>query len=870
MSAFSNGVSTTSKTASRARSATSSSAHPDHHTLTINTKNGEQGPSPRSAAMTPGQVAARRNQTSSPQQPNPVRDASTPAEVRAALASLHAREADLVRRLQTSLAAQTDLGRDLGRLDNLRAGLGAQVISARSISNNMLANAAHTAGRLSGRVRELDLEKQRVEETLRVVELVAELKACVGGVVWSMGAPQDWEAAAGYVARASRVPEEIIRGGFAAAMVPTVEIPDAPWITLENARESLCGLFLREFEKAAKEGDGTKVTRFFKLFPLIGRGDVGLDVYGRYVCQGVAGTARQTLKEGTGGHGRKDGFFYANALTKLFEHIAQIVESHGGLVERHYGSGKMVKVIERLQMEADVQGGIILDSWSDERGVDRRLTDVKSYPFSFLVQSYLTQQKSMAGIPRVGSPAKGGGFEDARKSEDEGVNMKEVDALLNEIAVMLGRWSLFSRFIAGKCKVSLFLPRGLSLNQTLTLPVQDPDSPQDAPLVTPDVLIKSNLSRKVSGRLTNPYNVMSTFFIRRSVEKAFQLDEMPTGLSLNPQKHLESEPPFIISAVDDVMYIVNTVIQKTLSTSQRDAVSAVVPTVGRVLDSDFVGMVQRKMRDESYPKPAVQGGFPPEDKIIAFIVLINSLDMSNEYLERIIAGFLGESPDRSNGAGSHSPLKDSFPFEHDVALVTKALNNLLSSFNSKTTELLNEGLQVLANQVVKLRLRPVLADTFRDVDYTLTEDELADLAAAEDVDEDELLDAVGRRFEHGWDALMRPISRLMTPKTYATLLTTTARYLARVLLDRAWKYLGRANALGVIRMERDFSAIVTVVSRGGNYGVREVFAKVSQVLMVANMEDDEWDELVAGGEDDGIEWVLSEEERRKARSLVKI
>ncbi|PSR99351.1 hypothetical protein BD289DRAFT_465172 [Coniella lustricola] len=780
-----------------------------------------------------------------------MREASTPAQVRAALAAHHTRETDLVRRLQASLAAQADLGRDLGRLDNLRAGLGTQIISTRSISNNMLANAAHTAGRLSSRVRELDLEKQRVEETLRVVEQVAELKACVGGVVWSMGAPQDWEAAAGYIARASRVPEEITRGGFAAAMVPTVEIPDAPWVTLENARESLCGLFLREFEKAAKEGDGAKVTRFFKLFPLIGRGDVGLDVYGRYVCQGVAGTARQTLKEGAVVPARKDGFFYANALTKLFEHIAQIVESHGGLVERHYGAGKMVKVIERLQMEADVQGGIILDSWSDERGVDRKLTDVKSYPFSFLVQSFLTQQKGMGGIPRINSPAGGTGTNDPRNSEDEGVNMKEVDAILNEIAVMLGRWSAYSRFIAGKCK--------------------DRETPRDAALVMPDVLTKSNLSRKVSGRLTSPYDVMSTFFFRRSVEKAFQLDEMPTGLSLNPQKHLDSQPPFIISAVDDVMYIVNAVIQKTLSTSQRDAVAQVVPTIGRVLGSDFVGMVQRKMRDESYPKPAIQGGFPPEDKIIAFIVLINSLETSNEYLERIINTFLGTSLEgTANGVGGQQPLRDTFPFEHDVTFVSHALTTLLSTFTAKTTELLNEGLQVLANQVVKLRLRPVLADTFREVDYTLTEDDLADIAAAEDIDEDELLDAVGRRFEHGWDALMKPIARLMTPKTYATLLETTARYLARVLLDRAWKYLGRgANALGVIRMERDFNAIVNVVSKGGNYSVRELFAKVAQVLMVANMEDDEWEEIVVAGDDDGMQWVLSEEERRKARNLVK-
>jgi hypothetical protein len=355
------------------------------------------------------------------------------------------------------MSSHQDVARPLARLDNLRAGLGAQVIAARGISNGMLSGAAETAARLSGRVRALDLEKRRVEETLSVVEQVAELKACVAGVVGSMGAPQDWEAAAGYIARAARVPDDIVRGGFAAAVVPTVEVPDPPWVTLESARESLCSLFLREFKKAAAEGDEARVTRFFKLFPLIGRGDVGLDVYGQHVCQGVAGEARAVLKESAvtvGGQGRKDGLFYANALARLFDHIARIVESHSSLVERHYGTGKMVKVIERLQMEADVQGGIILDSWSDERTVDRRLTDVRSYPFSFLVQSFLPQQnRGFGGTPRVNSPAVGGGTTNTRNSEDEGVNMKEVAALLGEISVILGRWSLYSRFLAGKCKV---------------------------------------------------------------------------------------------------------------------------------------------------------------------------------------------------------------------------------------------------------------------------------------------------------------------------------------------------------------------------------------------------------------------------------
>ncbi|KAK2593925.1 Golgi transport complex subunit 4 [Conoideocrella luteorostrata] len=775
---------------------------------------------------------------------SPIDHVSNVAELRGALAALHEQETTITARLDSLIDSQADLTRDLGRLDLLRAGLGAQVIAARSISNNMLSSAAETAGRLSNRVKELDLEKSRVEDTLGVVEQVAELKACVNGVVGSMGAPQDWEAAAGYLARASKVPEEIAKGAFAASIVPSVEVPDSPWVTLESARESLCGLFLREFEKAAGEGDGTKVTRFFKLFPLIGRTDVGLDVYGRYVCQGVAGTARATLKDSVGGRNRKEGFFYANALTKLFEHIAQIVENHGSLVERHYGAGKMVRVIERLQMEADVQGGIILDTWADERGVDRTITDVKSYPFSFLVQSYLPQAPR-SGTPRVNSPSVGGGG-NARSSEDEGVNMKEVDGLLSEIAVMLGRWSLYTRFLSGKC-----------------MGVVD----EHVSLVLPELLVKSNLYRKVSGKLTTPYNVMTTFFFRRSVEKAFQLDEFPTGLSLSLNKSIEGNAPFIIMAVDDVMYIVNNVIQKSISTSQRDVISAVIPTIGRVLSSDFVGMIQRKMRDESYPKPVVHEGLPPADKIIQFIVLINSLDMSNEYLSRIIGGRIAISDSQANGVTLQGSLKDSFPFERDVAFVANSLHTLETGFISKSTELLNEGIQVLFVHVVKLRLRLVLSETFRDADYTLSEEELDEIVQQNDEDEENILEQVRRRFEHGWDLLMKPIARIMTPGTFSTLLDMTARYLSRILEKKILNPAGRTSPFGAVRIERDFRGIVDIVSKG-DYSVRETFGKVIQLLMVANMEDDEWEELFTedGG---GIEWVLTEEEKKRARVLVR-
>lgn len=295
---------------------------------------------------------------------------SSVEELHAAVAHLNARESIVTARLKTLVSSQqSSVERELSRLDLIRAHLGTQIVTARALSHNVLSGAASTAQRISSAVKRLDAEKERVKATLEVVEQVVELKACVLGLTGSMGAPQDWEMAAQYLHRASHIPREIITGEFAESIVPSAEVPDPPAVTLENAAESLCGLFLREFEKAARTADGEKVTRFFKLFPLIGRGDTGLEVYGRYVCEGVSGRARQRLA----GQKKEDGFIYADALRLLFEHIAVIVDQHGALVDRHYGIGRMVKVAERLQVEVDMQGGIIIDTFTDERGIDRKV-----------------------------------------------------------------------------------------------------------------------------------------------------------------------------------------------------------------------------------------------------------------------------------------------------------------------------------------------------------------------------------------------------------------------------------------------------------------------------------------------------------------
>ena len=373
---------------------------------------------------------------------------------------------------------------------------------------------------------------------------------------------------------------------------------------------------------------------------------------------------------------------------------------------------------------------------------------------------------------------------------------------------------------------------------------------------------------------------MTTFFFRRSVEKAFQLDEQPADLSLNPAKTLLANPPFITSAVDDVMYIVNQVIDRSLATSQRAVVSSVIPMVARVLSSDFIGMIQRKMRDECYPKAAIQGAIPPEQIIIAFFVLINNLEVASDYVKGIVLSRMDiseKAPSLHGKANAQTtPIASMYPFEHDSAFVMSALRSLHQSFEVKASELISDGIFVAFKNVMKPRLRPILADTFRDMDYQMSSHELEILhqeAGEENGDENSVGLAVQHRFRRGWDALTMPVARILTERNFDRLLSTIIAYLGEVLEKRVWSYYGRLNTIGAARLERDIASISSVAVRGGRYSFREAFTRCTQICLIMNMEDDEWDEVqavsTAGREDDGFDWKIDSEERLRARAMVQ-
>jgi len=177
--------------------------------------------------------------------------------------------------------------------------------------------------------------------------------------------------------------------------------------------------------------------------------------------------------------------------------------------------------------------------------------------------------------------------------------------------------------------------------------------------------------------------------------------------------------------------MVNNLLQCALHTSQRALVSNTISTVGRVLRSDFVSMIQHKIQVESYGKSSsgIRGGPVTDDKILNFLTLLNNQDVALDYTHQLISTFVNASSDipradRDPGMDASSDsavlLEDLYPFQTRLAIVRDALTGIEAAFKRKSGELTDDGIMVFLIKVVKPKLRPLLAEAFRDVEYLMS------------------------------------------------------------------------------------------------------------------------------------------------------
>lgn len=774
----------------------------------------------------------------------------------------------------------------LRKLNLIQTQLGSALSSSHDLLSS-LSSASFVASSLAVKVRRLDLEQSRVKEALQYVKDVIELKQSVQGVHYAMDT-RDWERAAKYVHKARVLPEGLIDGSFAKYMVPSAEFPDFPKETLEEASKALGTIFLREFNKAANEKNMEMLTKYFKLFPLIGQENEGLSVYAKFICGIITAQSRERIQNRSMGSSSNVPMFYAVAVTRLFENIAAIVNQHAPIVERHYGKGRMANVLDKTQDEADSQGGLIIDTLWDERNIPRVLLDIQNYAFPYLVNSFApgasgSSKNVLGSSRRSNSPGFSSGSNSGRNSSElnggagydlETIDLKHVGNLIRELSVILNRWSLYRNFI-GYNWTEYSGEVNISSSGTMHMP---------------QFLVDCSFQKKVVSKIQPAFQSMATFAFRRSLEKALQLEEIPSATLQYTQ-----ESPLVTSLVEDCMYILKIILQQTVDSGEVSIIKHVVAAIRRILESDLVGAMQRKLRDEapravsatatfssttgsvtsgivsrlssSTPPPGsnastgsgsgmASGNGPvsarsglaglqghEESRLRNFLIYLNNLYVSGEYTERIVKDLSYQA---------------TLPYENDAEDVKLQLDAFVQSFKHRCDELINDGVQVAFTQVMSSRIRHLVNNLFKDNDYMVSATEVGNDDTGVSAYGSDSVSVVSTVFTNEWSVIKNKLSTVMAPSLYTKLLSNAVSMLSKSLEKRIWAIEGKVNELGAIKLDRDISRIIAQVS-SGQYTLRSKFVRVAQLVMIIGLEDID--------EEEGIDWVLSDSERQRARFI---
>ncbi|KAF9167818.1 Golgi transport complex subunit 4 [Actinomortierella ambigua] len=760
------------------------------------------------------------------------------AQIQECLKQLEQEESQVDADLDEILADREKLEARLDRLEVLGPQLGNLQGESKAMIK-IVTDTATLAETISVKVRQLDLEQSRVQTAIQHVEDVQELKFCISGIQKAMD-QQDYEDAARYIHKAMQFDEKVLQGSFAEISVPTAVNPDYPTVFLTNAKARLLEIISSEFDQAVQRQSAEDITKFFKLFPQLGEEQAGLDKYSRFVCDIIAGKAKESMIE-------------AYLLIRLFESIAIVIDQHQPVIEKHYGPGKMLRVIQRLQEESDNQSRKILDRFEELRNINRKIREIRSFrdvPRRLqpppLVRSLTPQPGSIGN----GGGGGGGSAQQSQQNQNamsEVIDPRELDINLNEMVLISQRSHLYNRFLESRAKAEMEVLKtvqelnntkagGAGENAKKLVPTETTTTTITAATTTTSVagsnkqynesglLRVSGLTSKVE-EVMDHYLVMEEFFLRRSVDKAMKINERDRG-SLTS------------SCVDDVFYILKKTISRAVYTSNVDCLAAMINFIQRTLEMDYLAEFQKEMQT------AFSNGDTGEARL-DYMILLNNVNISADYLEKLIVEI------EQDCVSSISALS-----EHALEKARAVLAGLSASIN-KFKQILNSGIDQLFLQTMKPRLRPLLQDAYKGIKYVVTEEEYA---------EQEASNSFVNRFMSGFEALIEPLKPCLTEDNFnqivASAVTSITKTWEKIIFDT------RFNKLGAIRFDKDLRSVGFFLVSLTTWPMRDKLTRLNQMSMLLDLEElrdifDVWGHNAGGA----IAWRLTIMEVRRILQL---
>ncbi|KAJ3385108.1 Golgi transport complex subunit 4 [Lobulomyces angularis] len=521
------------------------------------------------------------------------------------------------------------------------------------------------AEKISKKVRLLDVEQSRVKDTLKLLEDVQLINMCSQGVIKTIQ-EKDYEEAANFI--------HIYLNNFDLKQLKLVfetkdetDIEPDPLQVLSQSQRSVKDMITVEFDNAVSNGKQEEIFRYIRLFPKIGEPLLGLDKLGSYFTGLISTQCRDNMKTQP-----KDGqTFFANLLTKLFESTANIVDQQQNFITKEFGSSTWILfLLQKLHRQAELQASIILDNFIEKASIQRKLYDIKQ----------IKQQQSTILASSLGT-------NNPDSKSGELMDFRELDLVLDEIALISQRTVYFSRFIKSRAKREIDQLEKPKLEFQELLKDYDKDGVSNV----------NKLSQRVE-ELMNDYLIMEEFYIKKGVEKAIKLDKFEAG-------NLTS------SCVDDVFFLLKRSTLRCLQSFNIETLGVFMTNLGKILDVDYLQIFKKKLQNFN--------NLESKENKFGCMILINDIDLSLDYIYKLSLEVQNFVLKGIVGVGE---------FEKERM---KASLTLFEEFGKNFQQVIKTWIEILYNQSLKMKCRNLLTDSLNNIKYQINEDEFRQISAEE-------------------------------------------------------------------------------------------------------------------------------------------
>ncbi|KAI8375685.1 COG4 transport protein-domain-containing protein [Choanephora cucurbitarum] len=478
----------------------------------------------------------------------------------------------------------------------------------------------------------------------------------------------------------------------------------------------------------------------------------------------------------------------------------------------------MLRVIQRLQEESDSQSITIVDKFLKARRIESKLVEIQCLLISMMRASNTPGKTTQTNSP---SPTD-------QETTNPLIEPRQLDANLYELSLLCQRSVLFNSFLNERANEQMRLLESDETEKEMVMKGKDRRFYSDNGL-----LLSSGLTKRIR-ELMNSYLVIDEYLLKKTIDRAIQLDDYDGSSS-----HTSS-------CVDDVFFILKTVVKRAISTYEPEVVASTTRAVMKVLELSYLNPFQQKMSTvfTSYDTTGRNAEKGIEMAKISYMVVLNNLDVSADYTHRLVKEV---EPDVTHGIWLDE--------DNDIQKTIAYLKDF-ETFSDKFKQTLQHGIEQLVNQILKPRIRPLFQEAYREVKYVLEEDEYNEA----DIEERFL-----KRFRRGFDSLVAIYRRTLTESNFNTLIgllvdALTAQW-ERIVIQT------RFNQYGALRFDKDLRSVILYLSTLTEWMSRDRFTRLNQMSILLNFEEpseiyDYW-----GSKSSPVSWRLTVTEVKKILAL---